>query len=60
MMKNTAMLAGLRDVVAVTSPLAYTTVGFLMARQEGISLKPLTAEPGGYIWRRVFLKNRRP
>jgi len=61
MIKNPTVLNGIRDVVAMTSPLAVTTVGFLVARQQAISLQPLAAAPNsGYIWRRVFLRNRRP
>ena len=56
MIKSQAMLTGVREATTLME----TTIGFLIARQQFIRLTPLAeASRPGYIWRKVFLKDRR-
>ncbi|MBI4422702.1 MAG: hypothetical protein HY554_03180 [Elusimicrobia bacterium] len=57
-MKNHGFLSGSSSHLAAMA-MVDTSVSFLLARQQVISLMPLCPSPNpGYVWKRVFLKGR--
>ncbi|MBI4375927.1 MAG: hypothetical protein HY549_05695 [Elusimicrobia bacterium] len=37
-----------------------TTIGFLVDRRQVIDVSPMASSKAGYIWKRVFLRGKRP
>ena len=57
-MKSHGFLSGSSSHLAAMA-MVDTSVSFLLARQQVISLMPLSPAPNpGYVWRRVFLKGK--
>ena len=57
-MKSHGFLSGSSSHLAAMA-MVDTSVSFLLARQQVISLMPLSPAPNpGYAWRRVFLKGK--
>ena len=58
MMKNTSFLSGSTVAMAALTKLD-TTVSFLLDRRQTVAVSPVgKINSPGYVWRRVFLKNR--
>ncbi|MBI4060455.1 MAG: hypothetical protein HY403_03410 [Elusimicrobia bacterium] len=58
MMKNTSFLSGSTVAMAALTKLN-TTVSFLLDRRQTVAVSPVgRISSPGYVWRRVFLKDR--
>ena len=58
MMKNTSFLSGSTVAMAAMAKLD-TTVSFLLDRRQTVAVSPVgKISSPGYVWRRVFLKDK--